>query len=241
MEVYSNGSESTIYGVNSSGSWRAGVEGDGLAGAYGVRGVTSSGSRAGVVGFNSGYSTTAGYFAPGVKGKNTVSFGSGTYGSAANHAKATGVIGEGADTNLSRGYVDSFGVYAQAGSASANSVAEHINTYGLYAIEGAETNGGVSYAGYFEGDVHVTGDFTTSYGSNVGIGTTSLTDALRVRGNLRVDNEDSGSAFLQIDSVTKAPAADNCNAADEVGRMIIDSANDLLYVCDDSGWQSIAF
>ncbi|MFA6524748.1 MAG: hypothetical protein WCT33_00580 [Patescibacteria group bacterium] len=237
IEAFSNGTESTIYGVNSGSSWRAGVEGDGLAGTYGVRGVTSSSSRAGTAGFNSGYSiNSTDYFAPGLKGKSAVIFGTGIF----NHAKSAGVLGESADTNLSHGYVDTYGVYAKAGTASADSPIEHINTYGLYATEGAEVNGGVSYAGYFSGDVHVTGDLTTTFGSNVGIGTTSLTDALRVRGSLRVDNEDASPAYLQIDSITAAPAAGDCDVADEVGRMVLDATGNKLYVCDDTGWKSVS-
>ena len=88
--------------------------------------------------------------------------------------------------------------------------------------------------------MHVTGDLTTSYGSNVGIGTTSLTDALRVRGNLRVDNENTSTAYLQIDSTTAAPAAADCDVADEVGRMVLDATGNKLYVCDDTGWKSVA-
>ncbi|MFA6271779.1 MAG: hypothetical protein WC693_01555 [Patescibacteria group bacterium] len=237
IEAYSNGAESTIYGVNSGSSWRAGVEGDGLAGTYGVRGVTSSSSRAGTAGFNTGYSiNSTDYFAPGLKGKSAVIFGTSIF----NHVQSAGVLGESGDTNLSRGYVSTYGVYAKAGTASADSPIEHINTYGLYATEGAEINGGVSYAGYFSGDVHVTGDLTTTFGSNVGIGTTSLTDALRVRGSLRVDNEDANPAYLQIDSITTAPVASDCDIADEVGRMVLDATGNKLYVCDDTGWKSVS-
>ncbi|MFA6391841.1 MAG: hypothetical protein WCW66_03775 [Patescibacteria group bacterium] len=237
IEAYSNGSLSTIYGYYTGGSaGKAGVEGVSVSG-YGVKGTTSSVSKAGVAGFNDGYSfNNSEDIAPGVIGKNTVDFGADTY----DHAQSAGVLGESSGTDLSQGYVDTYGVYAKAGTASANSPAESIKTYGLFAIEGTEINGGVSYAGYFSGDVHVTGDLTTSYGSNVGIGTTSLTDALRVRGNLRVDNENTSTAYLQIDSTTAAPAAADCDVADEVGRMVLDATGNKLYVCDDTGWKSVA-
>lgn len=324
IEAYSNGTESTIYGYNSGSSWRAGVQGHGT-GTYGVRGSTDSGSRAGVFGFNTSYSTGT-YNATGVKGKNTITFGSGTYGTDVNHAKGTGVEGEGPSTNRSRGYIDSFGVIAKAGTASADSPTESITSYGLYAIEGVEEFGGVSYAGYFEGDVHIAGNLTVEFGDRIGLGTSSpvytldvetgtqeglrlrrnagstyldlqgydigtrlrddsgnllwtlgkdntdnyfkiesgsgelgtsntlvisdsgnisvgtanVTDKLRVKGNLRVDSEDANPAYLQIDSITTAPDDADCDAGSERGRMVLDTQNDLLYVCDDSGWLSTA-
>ncbi|MBU1074543.1 hypothetical protein KJ705_00505 [Patescibacteria group bacterium] len=245
------GAVSTIYGNNMGNNWKAAVEGESHFG-YGILGITESGGRAGVIGFNYGYRRQgeAGEpvgtdFAAATKGRSCVDsscdgFGSGWYGSttAARPIRATGVFGEGSHTDLSQGYIYTYGVYAMAGRASAGSSSEHIYTYGLYATEGAETNGGVSYAGYFAGDVHVEGNLTTDAGSSVGIGTTELTDALRVGGNLRVDSEDTDPAYLQMDTRSGAPVIADCDAADEIGRMVFDTNSNLLYVCDDSGWLS---
>jgi len=348
--AYGAGAESTIYGYNSGSSWRAGVQGHGT-GTYGVRGSTDSGTRGGVVGFNLSHRTSTSDnpsgsdFAGATKGKGCVTascagFGSGPYGTSESRpARSTGVLGEGANTNLSNGYIETYGVAAMAGNASADSVSESIKTFGLYAFEGLEEFGGVSYAGYFEGDVVIAsgingeGDLTvgsaffvdtsserigirnsapsytldvatssqegmrlfrdggstylslqgydigTKYRDNSGtvlwtvgkdnsdnyfkieagagdlgnsstlvinstgninIGTdiSNTTDKLRVKGNVRVDNETADPAYLQIDSRLGAPIDGDCDDVSEVGRMVLDSVNDELYVCDGSGWMS---
>lgn len=59
---------------------------------------------------------------------------------------------------------------------------------------------------------------------NVGIGTTNPQSPLQIVG------------YAQLDLVSGAPAAADCNAAPERGRMIVDNAGGMLYVCMDSGW-----
>ena len=59
---------------------------------------------------------------------------------------------------------------------------------------------------------------------NVGIGTTTPQSALQVSG------------YTQLDLTTGAPPAADCDQASERGRMKVDSAAGLLYICVDSGW-----
>ncbi len=66
---------------------------------------------------------------------------------------------------------------------------------------------------------------------NVGIGTTSPQSKLQVNGG-----------YTQLDDGnTAAPAAADCNAAAEEGRMYWDATNDNCYICSGvSGWRKIA-
>ena len=61
---------------------------------------------------------------------------------------------------------------------------------------------------------------------NVGIGTTVPQSALQVEG------------YVQLDTLTAAPPAADCDEASERGRMMVDIVNDLLYICTNSGWIS---
>lgn len=61
---------------------------------------------------------------------------------------------------------------------------------------------------------------------NVGIGTTSPQSTLQVNG------------YVQLALTSGAPAATDCDAAAERGRMKVDNAAGLLYICMDSGWVS---
>ncbi len=63
---------------------------------------------------------------------------------------------------------------------------------------------------------------------NVGVGTTSPQSALQVEG------------YLQMDTLTTAPPAADCDEMSERGRMKVDVANNVLYICTDSGWASWA-
>jgi hypothetical protein len=60
----------------------------------------------------------------------------------------------------------------------------------------------------------------------LGIGTTDPQSALQVEG------------YTQLDTLTAAPPAADCDEASERGRMKVDTVNDLLYICTDSGWIS---
>jgi hypothetical protein len=61
---------------------------------------------------------------------------------------------------------------------------------------------------------------------NVGIGTATPNSALEVDG------------YVQLDTLTSAPPAADCDEASERGRMKVDIVNSLLYICTNSGWVS---
>ena len=61
-------------------------------------------------------------------------------------------------------------------------------------------------------------------GGNVGIGTPNPQSALQVVG------------YAQIDLTSGAPPSTDCDASNERGRMVVDSAAGVLYVCVDVGW-----
>ena len=42
--------------------------------------------------------------------------------------------------------------------------------------------------------------------------------------------------LLLLDTLTAAPPAADCDDASERGRMKVDIANDLLYICTITGW-----
>ena len=63
-------------------------------------------------------------------------------------------------------------------------------------------------------------------GGNVGIGTNDPQSALQVVG------------YAQIDLTSGAPSSTDCDASNERGRMVVDSAAGVLYVCVDSGWRA---
>ena len=58
----------------------------------------------------------------------------------------------------------------------------------------------------------------------LGIGTTDPQSALQVEG------------YTQLDTLTAAPPAADCDESSERGRMKVDIVNDLLYICTNSGW-----
>jgi len=58
----------------------------------------------------------------------------------------------------------------------------------------------------------------------LGIGTTDPQSALQVDG------------YIQLDTLTSAPPAADCDEASERGRMKVDIVNDLLFICTNSGW-----
>ncbi|MCP4668796.1 MAG: hypothetical protein GY849_20860, partial [Deltaproteobacteria bacterium] len=60
--------------------------------------------------------------------------------------------------------------------------------------------------------------------ANVGIGTKSPNSALQVTG------------YVQLDTVSAAPPAADCDEASEEGRMKVDPTSELLYICVSSGW-----
>ncbi len=64
-----------------------------------------------------------------------------------------------------------------------------------------------------------------SNNGNVGIGTTTPQSTLEVDG------------YIQLDTVTSAPPAADCNEESECGRMKFDGTSDVLYICSGaSGW-----
>ena len=54
---------------------------------------------------------------------------------------------------------------------------------------------------------------------------------VRVNGNLK-----TAGGYLQVDTTAGAPAAADCDATAERGRMKLDPASNTLYVCANSGW-----
>lgn len=62
-----------------------------------------------------------------------------------------------------------------------------------------------------------------NYG-NVGIGTTNPQSALEIEG------------YIQLDVITTAPPANDCDEVSERGRMQVDTVASILYICTDSGW-----
>ena len=69
-------------------------------------------------------------------------------------------------------------------------------------------------------------NMTLSTDGNVGIGTTSPQSTLQVEGD---------PGYLQVDGYDGSPPGSDCNSNDERGRMILDFANNRLYVCTGSG------
>ncbi len=61
-------------------------------------------------------------------------------------------------------------------------------------------------------------------GGNVGVGTTNPQSALQVVG------------YTQLDLTSGTPPSTDCDASNERGRMVVDSAAGVLYVCVDVGW-----
>ena len=69
-------------------------------------------------------------------------------------------------------------------------------------------------------------NMTLSTDGNIGIGTTSPQSTLQVEGD---------PGYLQVDGYDGSPPGSDCNSDDERGRMILDFANNRLYVCTGSG------
>ncbi len=65
-------------------------------------------------------------------------------------------------------------------------------------------------------------------GGNVGIRTTSPQSALQVE------------SYIQLDTLTAAPPDVDCNDELEWGRMKVDAANHLLYICVNTGWSWVS-
>ncbi|MCE2506631.1 MAG: hypothetical protein J4F36_09250 [Nitrosopumilaceae archaeon] len=98
-------------------------------------------------------------------------------------------------------------------------------------IVGSDASG-VNDGSFFIGDYGTaTGGPTTKRlvidnDGNVGIGTSSPNSLLEING------------YIELDTSAGTPPSADCNAADEIGRMKMDSANDNLYVCSTNGWQT---
>jgi len=61
----------------------------------------------------------------------------------------------------------------------------------------------------------------------VGIGTTTPNSKLEV-----------ANGYIELDTSSGTPPSDDCDASNEIGRMIVDSSNNNLYVCTNNGWQT---
>jgi hypothetical protein len=92
---------------------------------------------------------------------------------------------------------------------------EKIDDYGLEIL--------VDDPGYA---IHSSGTGTAYFKGKIGIGTASPQSALQVEG---------APGYLQIDSNDGIPPDFDCGSNAERGRMILDFANNRLYVCTGSG------
>jgi len=61
----------------------------------------------------------------------------------------------------------------------------------------------------------------------VGIGTTTPNSKLEVT-----------NGYIELDTSSGTPPSGDCDASNEIGRMIVDSSNNNLYVCTNNGWQT---
>jgi hypothetical protein len=59
-------------------------------------------------------------------------------------------------------------------------------------------------------------------------------DAERIR--IDSDGIEVSEGYLKLDTSSGTPPSDDCDSADEVGRMKVDSFSPILYVCTTSGW-----
>jgi hypothetical protein len=170
--VYGNSYESCgVYGRSSTSYGVVGrsVGGPGAAGistsSYGA--YDSSGSSTGA------YGVTAGTNQSGVAGRSHGSGGTGVYGHASGGGTSAGVRG------LADGSLDNYGVEGDASGGSTNygvhGYASGGNAYGLYGnatgtgvnygVYGRASGGATNFAGYFNGDVTVTGNLSKGGGS----------------------------------------------------------------------------
>jgi hypothetical protein len=60
-------------------------------------------------------------------------------------------------------------------------------------------------------------------------------DAERVR--IDSDGIEVSEGYLKLDTSSGTPPSNDCDSADEVGRMKVDSSSPILYVCTASGWR----
>ncbi len=100
------------------------------------------------------------------------------------------------------------------------------NNYAIYALGGQvvfNENGG-------DNDFRVEGDtdanllFVDASTDRIGIGTSDPNSAFQVEG------------YVQLDTVSAAPPAADCDEAAEVGRMKVAQSGSNLYICTDGGW-----
>lgn len=168
IEGYGTGSLYGVYGETDTASM-AGIGGYSITG-HGVYGRTSNSGSYGVYGYIDSLSNNLNTAGAGVKGEAVNANGNsdkfsigvrGIGGSASSFSKnftSLGVFGSGGDIkNPASGEQKAIGLFGQAGAAQG----ANAKTYGVYGKEGNEVNSGTSYAGYFEGDVHITGGIFT--------------------------------------------------------------------------------
>ncbi len=162
---------SGVYGKSSTGSGVVGRS----ASSVGVTGISMSSYGAYDSSSNSTgvYGVTAGTNQSGVAGRSHGSGGTGVYGHASGGGTSAGVRG------LADGSLANYGVEGDASGGSTNygvhGYASGGNAYGLYGdatgtgvnygVYGRASGGATNYAGYFNGDVTVTGNLSKGGGS----------------------------------------------------------------------------
>lgn len=117
------------------------------------------------------------------------------------------------------------------------------NTWGVYQVAGAGKNYLASPLGIADGTpeawAEIDGDSTDQY---LMVTNSTDGDVFLIDENENVVVGSTGYFSAQKTSAG-APAAGDCDAAAEQGRIVVDTTNDLLYVCNNGsgrGWDSIA-
>jgi hypothetical protein len=223
------GDSSSSYGVRGDSSSSIGVSGVSNS-SYGVSGVSSSSS--GVYGKHDSSGNTG---LLGTSGSGVFGDSSSGYGVRGDSSSSYGVFGSSSSSIGVRGdSSSSFGVFGR--STSGYGVEGKNIGSGNYGHLGSSTDGvfGTSSSGrgvYGESSGGIGGYFTSTSGyglivekGNVGIGTTSPHSRLQVEG------------YVQLAHTSGSPPSTDCDQAAERGRMKVDPAAGLLYICVNSGW-----
>jgi hypothetical protein len=122
---------------------------------------------------------------------------------------------------------DMFGLYSRCDNTNATGAVT--NCYGVYIATPVTTGVITNKYGVYQVDSATNNYFN----GNVGIGTNNPQSALHVSDGKYAQFEDNNAG---------APAAGDCDADTERGRLSIDTTNNRLYVCNGAtrGWDYVA-